>query len=62
MPVKFDEPLLRLPNLAIHMNRTVNEEGLKLQKQTELPLILSASAEEQLPQAYFSALLQQQSA
>ena len=58
--VKFDQPLLRLPNLAIHMNRTVNEEGLKLQKQTELPLILSALAEEQLPQAYFSALLQQQ--
>jgi aspartyl aminopeptidase len=60
MLVKFDQPLLRLPNLAIHMNRTVNEEGLKLQKQSELPLILSASAEEQLPQAYFSALLHQQ--
>jgi aspartyl aminopeptidase len=58
--VKFDQPLLRLPNLAIHMNRAVNEEGLKLQKQTELPLILSVSTEEQLPQAYFSALLQQQ--
>ncbi len=58
--VKFDQPLLRLPNLAIHMNRAVNEEGLKLQKQTELPLILSALTEEQLPQAYFSALLQQQ--
>jgi aspartyl aminopeptidase len=60
MPVRFDRPLLRLPNLAIHMNRTVNEEGLKLQKQTELPLILSTSAVEQLPPAYFSALLQQQ--
>jgi aspartyl aminopeptidase len=59
--VRFDQPLLRLPNLAIHMNRAVNEEGLKLQKQTELPLILSALTEEQLPQAYFSALLQQQS-
>lgn len=58
--VKFDQPLLRLPNLAIHMNRAVNEEGLKLQKQSELPLILSALTEEQLPQAYFSALLQQQ--
>ncbi|MBL6985841.1 MAG: M18 family aminopeptidase [Methylobacter sp.] len=59
--VKFDQPLLRLPNLAIHMNRTVNEEGLKLQKQTELPLILSALTEQQLPQACFSTLLQQQS-
>lgn len=60
MLVKFDQPLLRLPNLAIHMNRAVNEEGLKLQKQTELPLILSALTEAQLPQEYFSALLQEQ--
>ena len=60
MLVKFDQSLLRLPNLAIHMNRAVNEEGLKLQKQTELPLILSTLAEEQLPQTYFSTLLQQQ--
>ncbi len=38
--LRFDEPLVRLPNLAIHMNREVNEQGLKLNKQTELPLIL----------------------
>ncbi|MDD2684689.1 MAG: M18 family aminopeptidase [Gallionella sp.] len=38
--VDFDQPLLRLPNLAIHMNRDVNEQGLKLNKQTELPLLL----------------------
>ncbi len=37
--IKFDKPMLRLPNLAIHMNREVNEQGLKLNKQTELPLI-----------------------
>jgi aspartyl aminopeptidase len=36
----FDAPLVRLPNLAIHMNREVNDQGLKLNKQTELPLIL----------------------
>jgi aspartyl aminopeptidase len=59
--VKFDRPLLRLPNLAIHMNRTVNEEGLKLHKQNELPLILSVLAEECLPQTYFAQLIQQQS-
>lgn len=40
--VKFEEALFRLPNLAIHMNRDVNEQGLKFNKQTELPLILSA--------------------
>ncbi|HSI24280.1 MAG TPA: M18 family aminopeptidase, partial [Methylotenera sp.] len=37
--VKFDDALMRLPNLAIHMNREVNDKGLKLNKQTELPLI-----------------------
>lgn len=58
--VNFDRPLLRLPNLAIHMNRTVNEDGLKLHKQNELLLILSTWAEESLPKAYFSELLQQQ--
>ncbi len=41
--VKFDQALLRLPNLAIHMNREVNEKGLKLHKQDELPLIFGES-------------------
>lgn len=39
--VHLTEPLLRLPNLAIHMNRDVNENGLKFNKQTELPLLLA---------------------
>ncbi len=39
--VHFKKPLLRLPNLAIHMNPKVNSDGLKLHKQTELPLLLS---------------------
>ncbi len=38
--VRFDKPLLRLPNLAIHMNREVNEQGLKFNRQSELPLVL----------------------
>lgn len=38
--LRFDAPLVRLPNLAIHMNREVNEQGLKLNRQTELPLLL----------------------
>jgi aspartyl aminopeptidase len=59
--IKFDKPLLRLPNLAIHMNRTVNDEGLKLHKQNELPLILSGLTEQQLPPDYFLKLLQEQS-
>lgn len=56
--LKFEQPLLRLPNLAIHLNRTVNEDGLKLHKQNELPLLLANLTEEQLPKQYFSALLE----
>lgn len=41
--LKFDHALMRLPNLAIHMNREVNDKGLKLNKQTELPLIFAES-------------------
>jgi aspartyl aminopeptidase len=59
--IKFDKPLLRLPNLPIHMNRNVNEDGLKLHKHNELPLILSTVSEQQLPPDYFLSLLQQQS-
>ena len=55
--VNFNSALLRLPNLAIHMNRAVNEDGLKLNKQTELAAILSASANQQLDAEYFRVLL-----
>lgn len=41
--LRIDTPLVRLPNLAIHMNRDVNEQGLKLHKQNELPLMFAAS-------------------
>ncbi|MFO1418911.1 MAG: hypothetical protein U1E83_09615 [Methylotetracoccus sp.] len=41
--VRFPHPVCRLPNLAIHMNRGVNEDGLKLNKQSELPLLLGAA-------------------
>lgn len=57
--VRFGRSLLRLPNLAIHMNRSVNEDGLKLHKQNELPLMLAQLTGDQLPQPYFLALLEQ---
>lgn len=59
--VRFEQSLLRLPNLAIHMNRTVNEEGLKLNKQTELPLLFASSSQQQLPDKIFTDLLTAQS-
>ncbi len=40
--------LVRLPNLPIHLNRSVNEDGLKLHKHRELNLLL-ASLNEALP-------------
>lgn len=43
--VCFTEPLVRLPNLAIHMNREVNEQGLKFHKQNELPLIFGLASD-----------------
>ena len=55
--VNFEQALLRLPNLAIHMNRHVNDEGLKLDKQKQLPLLL-ATASEQLPSELFLSLLE----
>ena len=40
-PFRSDEVLLRVPQLAIHLNREVNEKGLILNKQTHLPPILA---------------------
>lgn len=57
--VRFDQPLLRIPNLAIHMNRSVNDEGLKLHKQTELLPLFAQLTEGQLPKPYFMRLLAQ---
>ena len=53
--IRFQKPLLRLPNLAIHLNRHVNEEGLKLHLQTELPLLLGRSNDD--PEGFFLKVL-----
>jgi len=55
--VRFAEPLLRLPNLAIHMNREVNENGLKFNKQTELPLVLDLAGDGPVEDGRFHTLL-----
>lgn len=59
--VQFTSAMVRLPNLAIHMNREVNDKGLVLNKQTGLPLIFgfasdTAGAQTQLNQALASQL------
>jgi aspartyl aminopeptidase len=58
--IRFQQPLLRLPNLAIHMNRKVNEDGLKLHKQTELPLIIAEQLSQEISTEYFPQLLAEQ--
>ncbi|MFY9327056.1 MAG: M18 family aminopeptidase [Georgfuchsia sp.] len=58
--VRFEQPLVRLPNLAIHMNREVNEQGLKLNRQTELPLLLATLDDGQDADVYLRKLLADQ--
>ncbi len=55
--LRYDQPLVRLPNLAIHMNRDVNEQGLKINKQTELPLILGQLGEGEDAEVHLRKLL-----
>lgn len=38
--LKLDRPIARIPNLAIHLNREVNEKGLIINKQTQLPPVI----------------------
>jgi aspartyl aminopeptidase len=42
--VDFGRPLLRIPNLAIHLNRNVNTEGLVLNAQQHLAPVLGLSS------------------
>lgn len=43
IPVLLRQPLARVPQLAIHLERTVNEQGLKLNPQTHLAPIWGLS-------------------
>ncbi|HKU38886.1 MAG TPA: M18 family aminopeptidase, partial [Polyangiales bacterium] len=44
--VDLARPLLRIPNLAIHLNRNVNSEGLVLNAQSHLAPILGLQSED----------------
>jgi len=58
--VHFAEALVRLPNLAIHMNREVNETGLKFNRQTELQLLLGLGGDGAPDDGRFHTLLARQ--
>lgn len=58
--IKFDNALVRLPNLAIHMNREVNEKGLVLNKQNELPLLFGETEDGIAAEQQFLSLIAKQ--
>jgi len=55
--VRFDSPILRIPSLAIHLNREVREKGLKLNAQTHLQPLLGLQTEGGDEVSAFKALL-----
>ena len=44
--VNIRRPLFRIPSLAIHLNRDIRTEGLKLNNQTHLPPLLGLATED----------------
>jgi len=46
--VKIERPLLRIPTLAIHLNRKVNSDGFKFNNENELAPVLSSVIADQL--------------
>ena len=59
-PFRSERVLLRVPQLAIHFNREVNDKGLLLNKQTHMPPIfaLQTSSEETVHQDLIKDLIQ----
>ncbi len=54
--VKFDRAIARIPNLAIHLNRSVNSDGLVLNQQKHLAPIVGLGDEADLAAAIASEL------
>lgn len=55
--VDFKEPVLYLPNLAVHMNREVNEKGVPIDNQKHLLPLLGTIGETLSKDTKFTALL-----
>lgn len=57
--LRVERPLCVIPNLAVHLNRGVNEDGLKLNKQNHLPPVwaMAESAEEEGFRAWLASEL-----
>lgn len=46
LQVKIEKPILRIPMLAIHLNRDILSEGFKLNKQTHLLPVLATAVQQ----------------
>ncbi len=57
--VLVDRPVCRIPNLAIHLNRGVNDDGLKLNKQTHLPAVWALGEKDATEGAFVRFLAEQ---
>lgn len=44
--LRIDRPIARVPSLAIHLNRQINEEGFKVNTQSHLPPVLGLLGED----------------
>ncbi len=54
--VNIDRPIARVSNLAIHLNRKVNDDGLKLNKQKHLPPMVACAGDADDPNALTNLL------
>ncbi|PIQ95413.1 MAG: M18 family aminopeptidase [Nitrospinae bacterium CG11_big_fil_rev_8_21_14_0_20_56_8] len=55
--VRIHEPILRIPQLAIHLNRQVNDKGLVLNPQNHLSPILSLAGKDAASEAFLKDLV-----
>lgn len=46
--IEINKPVLRIPNLAIHLNRGVNDEGFKFNKEEQLVPIIATAVKDSL--------------
>ena len=46
LQIKIEKPILRIPMLAIHLNRDILSEGFKLNKQTHLLPVLATAVKQ----------------
>jgi len=49
--VDFDRPILRIPDLAIHLQREIRDQGLKLNPQTQMTPVFGLAGEESFEEA-----------